>query len=375
VVQLQNVKAAKTGDGKSRSATARRLLNTATKDGTFVLNGKKAEKFEKTIRGRDAKAIFEYHTKHKVQHSACKQWLVMKEPYNTSRFSEHLKTCLDRKTQGVLFEFGARRKETKPTTDMEEDKASDASPHDLDDLNSVDDEVPRAPLSIPTRPCYGLKTTSFDNIKAYLSRTGAEGGGARSLREIARKRFCFPQRTPRDIQEYGNILLKHDLQYRELPEDAQEEINVIQSKELQWRNVRGHGAFPSAVFSAQCTGVVTGSDADHPVCEACMGLWKNRRFRQAVKVSTPDDEDRKFNTKKYKRTDDMSVFAQNSGLAKCFDEVCNYILIGLCSHELLLGLYEVTWVQVCVRRRKRRVSGSSTHLRLYEGCCRATQST
>jgi hypothetical protein len=299
--------------GTSKSALASRIKIVKAKAGKLS-DRKLVERFRAKIKKMDGRAEFGEDTttgKQVVIHSGCGEEVTMQERNHTSYFSQHLERCKSKSRLSKITDYPLHRSASM-RNELEEEKDV-ASPGPDDDLDSVDDEVPA-----PTRPCYGL-TNEDTNLAQYIIRSGAEGGGARSVSTITCERFATGRRTPLDVKLYGNVIMKHDLKYSDLPAAAKEEIKALQSKEMRWRIVRGHGLFPSAVFSEQCEHILTDVSMEHPVCSPCKSLLNDRRFKQCIKIKLPKPDNRKFNNHQYKRQDDMSVFSQNAGLAKCFD--------------------------------------------------------
>lgn len=77
----------------SCSAKASRKLKEDLRSGTLVVDEGKRERFEKKCCGLDGHAKFDYKGGWQVRHSKCSKWVKMQEPYNLSRFWEHIKGC------------------------------------------------------------------------------------------------------------------------------------------------------------------------------------------------------------------------------------------------------------------------------------------
>ena len=78
--------------GISKSAAASRSLNQQCDDGKFVKDPAKWARFTEAIKKLDAQAVFDVDDDpRKVQHSVCFKPQKMKEPYNISRYEDHIK--------------------------------------------------------------------------------------------------------------------------------------------------------------------------------------------------------------------------------------------------------------------------------------------
>jgi hypothetical protein len=290
---------------EAKSTKSRRNALQLAKDGKLSLDPGRAFKFESTCKKYNKDAGFKYDDITQIPSvwcPSCDIWVKMKALYDTNRFKNHVNKSCKRKGHQtnlkVVPNAACTPVNKKAGSAPRTCSGSDSPADDIDDTSPVN------------RPCFGLSVKSLElgsKIETYLARTGAEGGGARSLKKITQER-------------YGKDW-KDELTFADLDEACKEEVYALQYKEFKWVNIRGHGVVPSAVFSTHCEGLVSGSDDLYPVCEQCLNLWKDGYFRQQVQRRVPDPEHAACNPNRYKRKDDMSVFAQNSGLAQCFDPV------------------------------------------------------
>ncbi|KAL0949786.1 hypothetical protein HGRIS_009824 [Hohenbuehelia grisea] len=124
-------------------------------------------------------AVFFDKNPRAVQCSACGQLVTLKSPYNATRWREHRN----------------KRCKSKPVTKKQ--KAAVAAlkmPSVLNWLQkATTTKSPAAPIPLlkkqPTVPCPGLTELDNSRIPVYLRRSGAKGGGARSLWALSMERF------------------------------------------------------------------------------------------------------------------------------------------------------------------------------------------
>jgi hypothetical protein len=96
VVTVSDESEAETDDNskQSRSAIASRRLRESVKSGEFVIDERKRKRFEEKCAEIDRGAKFDYQdASWQVLHSNCLRWYRMSEPYNTTKFKSHTRTC------------------------------------------------------------------------------------------------------------------------------------------------------------------------------------------------------------------------------------------------------------------------------------------
>ncbi|KAF4621774.1 hypothetical protein D9613_012142 [Agrocybe pediades] len=158
------------GEGTSHSAVASRKLRDSVSQGSFQANERRMLTWkEKILEGDDA-AQFDPDKVRRVRHSKCRKWIIVKEPYDTVRWKDHLKGCKIKGKLQSLFTMGfSKVAKTKETTIVE--------------------EVRPPPPTQPQVPCPGISDVDNPKISRYLRRTGALGDGSRSLPVIAKQLF------------------------------------------------------------------------------------------------------------------------------------------------------------------------------------------
>ncbi|KAK7013894.1 hypothetical protein R3P38DRAFT_3322441 [Favolaschia claudopus] len=201
--------------GISRAATKAREMKEKVKNGTFKASATKTVNFQNTCRSLDADCTFE-PTCSRVQCSTCEQWKPMKEPYNTTRFKEHIqKGCeppLPKPKVNTLNNFFTK---------------------------SVGASKPRPLHPRPQKvslPCPGLTARYDEQVGIYLSLTYSNGGGARS------------------VEHYSEQLFEKS--YMSLSKTAKQQIKAAQIHDHAWRNDTSKEIM--ATFSGKCLKTVDG---------------------------------------------------------------------------------------------------------------------
>ncbi|PSS18268.1 hypothetical protein PHLCEN_2v3206 [Hermanssonia centrifuga] len=78
------------------STVASRKLKQSMKDGTIVINENCRAIFEQKVWEHDPHAEFKYGVRWEVYHLLCSSWSTMKEAYDVTRFTKHLKSCISK---------------------------------------------------------------------------------------------------------------------------------------------------------------------------------------------------------------------------------------------------------------------------------------
>jgi hypothetical protein len=163
----------KSGDGTSKSAVVSRSLRKSVKIGTFKVNEEKYQSWKMKILQNDCDAEFDKHDLWRVRHSVCGEWKRVKEPYDVTRWNKHLRDCNDMKKKKIiktpsLFSMGfikvAKQAANTVPAVIESQKSSYI-------------------------PCPGITEADDARVTKYLKRTGALGGGGRSLAVILKGIF------------------------------------------------------------------------------------------------------------------------------------------------------------------------------------------
>lgn len=235
------------------------------------------EKWKQAIRDLDPRAEFKKDSTVQVRCGQCGNWYSMSTPFTTTPHDRHLKTkCVGKGDKSLLGML------------------QDGSWKSKSDTSSI---VERK------EPCPGLAELQDARIPAYCNRTGALGGGSRSVTKLAQEKFG------------------PDTVFRLLSEDDKQTIRDDQRADHKWRILhREH-----RVFSTSCEGKVTlrvdskitaGSSTRHvrQPCPPCAALLMNTEFHRLLKVPMPEPDDFKYLNEFYKDPVLAGQFAASVGL-------------------------------------------------------------
>jgi hypothetical protein len=161
--------------GISRSAIGSQKLKAKMRAGTYTINKARQKTFEIECRLSDPHTKFCYGENWKVFHSRCGKWLTMNEAYNSTRFRQHIKRC-KKMVSGSKFmtlnsfvtKEPAKQKNGKITVNASK---SDVTPQTAE------------------YPCLGITESHDQRVSRFITQTGADGGGARSVTKIANELF------------------------------------------------------------------------------------------------------------------------------------------------------------------------------------------
>ena len=245
----------KPGEGTSRSAIASRILKESFRDGMAKLNETKYQNWEKKVLAGDSDAEFSIKgDSWKVRHSVCGTWKPMQEPYNLKRWTEHLKDCkkrMDKKPMKILktptlFNLGFKANK-KADTVVEPSRSE----------------------PLPTIPCPGITEADNARVKQYLKRTGALGGGGRSLPVIAKEKFK---------KLFSKLI------------NAKNKKIVLDTQMHEWKWRNEHENF--RVYSTSCQKKVPAPSkaAKRPKpCSECHHVLCSKAFKNAIRIPLPPD--------------------------------------------------------------------------------------
>jgi hypothetical protein len=293
--------------GISRSATASRKLKQSMLDGSFQVNSQKQDNYEQEIRIVDREAAFQYGSTWTVYHSRCGKWFTMSEAYNTTKFKLHVKGCKASPGKTSTMTAWAKKLGWK-VKDKSSTLASSIVTCDEPDTAigvkrprmEITEEMAVEQLKPPHYlPCPGITAKTDPRVAVYLLRTGASGGGARSVTAIAQERF--------------------GVSFKDLGHDDQELVHKLQQHEHTWRNDHVN----KAVFSTKCNRRV---DLEHQCCVLCLHVLNSRAFKNTLRVPLPPNSNYKFLNHQYRNESLGLIYAKSAGLQELFeDEVCCYV--------------------------------------------------
>ena len=311
--------------GNSRSAIASRKLKASMQDGTFCINDVRLANFKRKIFQVHANAAFDLSLPTwRVFHPPCGKWVALPEVYHVFRYSCHHKKCKaatkstasdprNLEAEGSLVRRGhsALAMHAKPaalsrTLHFFVEKSGWEKQGKMNvEVGSKEPAVrgARSTSPAPTKrpslrcslpvPCAGITEQHAPGVSKYLQRTGALGGGSRSLLKIAYERYGEP--------------------YAELSDAQRAVVSRQQRHEQTWRN---NHALP-AVFSVKCKQTIPvkhGHVPAHPICVPCLSIARSKRFKAALRVPMPSPEHYRHLNYQYRNESLGHLYARSVGL-------------------------------------------------------------
>ncbi len=165
--------------GQSKSSIHARERRKALNDGTLTVDPHAREVWKSKIRKLDSLVEFDDKNPRSTRHSGCGEYIKMKDIGDTTRFKEHMKTCLSRKSRAagetrslLVCGFGKGDK-----AEVASYKPQDKEGEDLQKATSR------------TVPCPGLTEADDSRISSYLLRTSARSAGGRRITDIAQEQY------------------------------------------------------------------------------------------------------------------------------------------------------------------------------------------
>ncbi|KAG6905164.1 hypothetical protein DXG01_004460, partial [Tephrocybe rancida] len=288
-------------DTLSISGKANREVRDAVKKGTFELDDKKYNNWKTKVLKEDPKAEFSHTNIRLTRHSVCGGQLLMKAPYDMTRWKEHLKLCKSKKPM-------ARRKAASMPT--------------LTSLGwFVENAVPRVAKKVKVQkmcPCPGITEADDQRVPQYLRRTPVAGGGARSVKLIAGEMFkqLFSCLTPKEKQQ----------------------IFTAQRHEQQWKNDHEN----LRVFATACKHSVPEPEPEPEVkagpkpspkpgtktsktaqrvfpCKACTGVLRSRAFKVAIQKKPKDQRNYIYTNHRFRTPILGQIYARVLGLKELIE--------------------------------------------------------
>jgi hypothetical protein len=180
----------------------------------------------------DPVAEFSYGESWQVFHSRCGKWLAMTEAYNSTRFRQHIKGCK---------KMGSGSKFTTLNSFVVKGPARRIEAKKVEAL---------VPPRMVDYPCLGITASLDERVPKFITRTGADGGGARSVTKIADELF--------------------NKAYSELSERKKSQVDTAQMHEWSFRFDRLH----MAIHSSKCKKVVAAPEVDDGphTCRECLDM-------------------------------------------------------------------------------------------------------
>ncbi|KAG7095522.1 hypothetical protein E1B28_006260 [Marasmius oreades] len=219
-----------------------------------------------------------------VRHVKCGRELTMKDPFNTGNYKTHLKTCpalKGKKNQNDGAEMYRLTNFFQPSTSQGQ-FASVPTRHTTRKLVEV--------------PCGGLTSGQNPLIDMYIDRTGAEGGGARSVNTIS-------------VDIYGK-------RYRYLSSERKQRVKHLQRLSQVWKIDRQR----YCIYSSNCTKVAlvdpSSPSNSAPACASCFAVSRLKVFKNAISIARPLDKNYKYLNHEYQNKNLGSIYARAKGLEK-----------------------------------------------------------
>jgi hypothetical protein len=293
---------------RSRSAAASRKLKELVKSGGFVVDEKKRKRFEDKCIEMDGGAKFRYReASWQVLHSKCLKWYTMSEPYNTTKFKNHLGTCKargERPNLSITSFFKPR--DTSGIDAGTKTKIIASGRKQI----FIGDRISTSPLTafprtdkimVQSQPCRGISDVHNPLVSTYISRTVVEGAGSISLQKATK-------------MVYGE-----NIKYSELTDDQKMTVNTTQSHLRSWsinRELR-------VVFSTKCAKFVEQDRSPKTICSNCEKVVSSDAFKRALRVKPATLEKMKFIPAKYRGPlEDLGAkFASTRGLSDLLRDV------------------------------------------------------
>jgi len=252
--------------GASRSALALWKLRDKVASGTYVSQEERSKNWREKISHLDPGVQFDEANPRKVFHSRCSTWLLVKEPGDMTRFKRHVEACqvMPIPKGGTLMEMGWLKKKNVEASGVRKSEAK--------------------------MPCRGVSDMNNPLIDRYLKRTGAGGGGGRSIHVISRERF--------------------NEEFKYLTATQKEVVQVAQRTEWAWRNDH----LNLRVYVMNCERFTSSSSLALSLCEKCKHLLILNVFTHAIRKKMPLDENLKYTNAQYINPTLGHLYAKVKGL-------------------------------------------------------------
>ncbi|KAJ7199802.1 hypothetical protein GGX14DRAFT_372838 [Mycena pura] len=142
------------------------------------------------------------------------------------------------------------------------------------------------------KPCPGVTEQDIPNVQGYLVRSGAMGGGSRSVFKIAMHKFSKA--------------------FSSLGKKRKEEVQDIQYHEQKWRNDHSH----LHIFLTICEKRIrVPSMALRPLpCSACSSLVTRKSFNKALKITAPEPKNYIYTNAQFKNQVLGEIYGRTIGL-------------------------------------------------------------
>jgi len=292
--EKRKAKYVKAGEGTSQSAKASRAMRENFRNGTLKIEPWRIEAWKKKVLKDDPKAEFDPKDICRARHSGCGKYVRMKDPCNIGRWKDHILSCNKKTSKNpaagtpTLFQLGwakitqAGRKKKKVSGD---NSASNDS-----ELES-ESELDKA-------PCPGITVSDTPLVLQYLKRTGASGGGGRSLPVIAKQLF----------KKF----------FSQLSKKANRKVVVdTQMHEWKWKNDHVN----HRVYAMACQQTVVNRSPKPPhLCSECNIVLRSKTFRSAIRKPISSDKNSKFINYRFRNPLLGTIYARTIGVREIVED-------------------------------------------------------
>lgn len=291
----RTTKYVKAGEGTSRSAKASRAMRENFRGGTLNVKAWRIEAWKKKVLKDDPKAEFDPNDISRARHSGCGKYIKMKEPCNIGRWKDHLQACNKKSTKKPaagtpsLFQLGwakvTQAGKKKKVSDDHNNNSESGSEPELDNV-----------------PCPGITVSDTPHVLRYLKRTGAAGGGGRSLPVISKQFF--------------------KKLFSQLSKKANRKVVVdTQMQEWKWRN--DHVNHRVYAITCQKTVVDRSPKPPHP-CAECSIVLRSKAFKSAIRKPIPSDKNSKFINYRFRNPLLGSIYARTVGVREIVEDEVHF---------------------------------------------------
>ena len=279
----------KRGKGKSRSAKSSLRVREALRKGTFEVDDQRLEAWQVQISKDDNGATFDPSNIRRVRHSICGGWIVVKQPYDRTRWKTHLKNCARKK----------KNHHEKPSANMPTLKSMGffIAQKEANASASIEAATKQDPPKVEAveYPCPGLSDSDDVRISKYLSRTQVLRAGSVSLQKIVKEIHGT------DAARYVDL-------------DEAEKKRVVDEHEHRqtWRNVHQR----KKVYAIECHKVVSrprNGERALP-CSNCLAVFRSKNFKNTLQRDAPNEKNAIYVPNKFRNTQIAQIYARCRGL-------------------------------------------------------------
>jgi hypothetical protein len=284
----------KRGKGKSRSAISSLRVREALRKGTFEVDDKRLEAWKEQISRDDHGATFDPSNIRRVRHSICGGWIIVKQPFDRTRWKTHLKNCTTKKK--IRHEKPSAHMATLKSMGFFVPKNEAATKQDPPNVKAIE------------YPCPGLSDADDVRISKYLSRTQVVRAGSVSLQKIVE-------------ETHGT-----GVRYVDLEEAERKWVEDEHEHRQTWRNVHER----RKVYAINCQKVVSKPhDGKRALpCTECVAVFRSKIFKNALQRDAPNEKNAIYVPKKFRNSQIAQIYARCRGLQGIVEKAVSHHHIG-----------------------------------------------